>query len=153
MIPVPDYTGASLSAILDRPNLEIGGSGQVLVTIINMGNQPAKFSLRKVLVEAIDAPILDSGIDLGPFENTTMELNLTVEENLAPGDYILHLTLSERADQREIVSLNLTLPVGEGDDDDDNGLLTVRTFFLVALAVVVVVVVFLYRHIPGRRSP
>ena len=153
MIPVPGYTGASLSAILDRPNLEIGGSGQVLVTIINMGNQPAKFSLRKVLVEAIDAPILDSGIDLGPFENTTMELNLTVEENLAPGDYILHLTLSERADQREIVSLNLTLPVGEGDDDDDNGLLTVRTFFLVALAVVVVVVVFLYRHIPGRRSP
>ena len=149
-VTVPGYTGAGLSAILDRPRLETGGQGQVLITIANHGNQPATFILQKELPPHIIGWLQDALVELDPFQNTTTQLNLEVQRNLAPGEYRLHLVLKDPVDQREIVSLNLTLPVVRGNPDDDGGLLSAPSLVLAAL--VVAGATGFGRRIPGKKT-
>ena len=150
MIPVPAYSGAGLSALLDRAFMEAGGTGQVQITLTNHGNQPATFILQKVLPPAITGWLPDALVQLGPFENTTTVLNLEVLEDLASGDYRLKLSISKPVDQQEIVSLNLTLPVGKGGSGTDDGWLTAPSMFMTAM--VVLGMVMIGRSLPRRGS-
>ncbi len=129
MVAVPGYTGAELS-IVGLPQLSPGGSGQVMISVTNIGNLPATFVLNKELPGAITGSLPDALLEVGPFETRNTTLTLEIADNLALGVYRLRLFITDPLSKEELVGLDQDLLVTEGDAAEDNPALSALAVIL-----------------------